>query len=39
MRFHLIDRVEEFLPGKQLRGFKNLTMGRSTWPSISRRSR
>src|SRR5580698_3900823 len=27
MRFHLIDRVEEILPGRHLRGFKNLTMG------------
>jgi 3-hydroxyacyl-[acyl-carrier-protein] dehydratase len=27
MRFHLIDRVEEFVPGKSLRCFKNLTMG------------
>jgi 3-hydroxyacyl-[acyl-carrier-protein] dehydratase len=27
MRFHLIDRVEEILPGQHLRGFKNLTRG------------
>src|ERR1700677_2933727 len=27
MRFHLIDRVEEILPGQRLRGFKNLTLG------------
>jgi 3-hydroxyacyl-[acyl-carrier-protein] dehydratase len=27
MRFHLIDRIEDFVPGKSLRGFRNLTMG------------